>query len=226
MTENKKVLLLVGSPKIKNSTSGALGDFMLGCLEKKGNFETEMLNIASVLKNNADELVNKAKEADILIISFPLYVDCLPSPVIKALELIASHRKGIGGERQQSIAVIVNCGFPESGHNNTAVKICEIFAKKAGYKWLGALTMGGGPAIDGKPLDKLGGMVRNTTKALDEASEDIAAGKTISSATAGTMSAGMIPVWMYTLIGSLGWKNQAKANRVKKQMYAKPYLKI
>ena len=83
MLSEKKALLLIGSPKTKNSTSEALGNYLLQSLDKKG-CECEKLHIISVLRNNVQGLFNRVGDADIIILSFPLYVDSLPSPVIRA----------------------------------------------------------------------------------------------------------------------------------------------
>lgn len=222
MLNEKKALLLIGSPKIKNGTSEALGNYLLQGLNKNG-YKCEKLHILPILKNNVQELFNKVKDADLLILSFPLYVDSLPSPVIRALELIADNRLGRKDDKKQCMISITNCGFPETFHNNTAVRICKSFAEKNDFNWLGGLAMGSGGALNGKPIEQLGGMTRNIVKALDLAAEAIAKEESIPSEAIDLMSRKLIPIFLYTTFGNGGWKTQAKQFHANKQLYAKPY---
>ena len=123
MLNERKALLLIGSPKIKNGTSEALGNYVLAGLNKKG-YSCEKLHILTMLKNDVQQLFKKVNDADVLILSFPLYVDSLPSPLIRAFELIADNRKERGNSKRQNFISIVNCGFPEAFHNDTALRIC------------------------------------------------------------------------------------------------------
>ena len=222
MLNEKKVLLLIGSPKCKNSTSSALGEFLLKELNKKG-YECMKIQVASTLRNNAQELLSSVQEADIIIFSFPIYVDCLPAPVIKAMELIGESRRTGKNEKKQGMLSITNCGFPEALHNHTAVKICRSFAKKNGFDWLGGFFMGCGPAINGKPVDQMGGMTRNIVKALDMAAEAITKEEEIPSEAFELMSRKMMPRFLYTAAGNAGWKAQAKKFKSKGDLYEKPY---
>lgn len=224
MLKEKKALLLIGSPKIKNSTSESLGNYLLEGLDKKG-YVCEKLHILTSLKNSTEELLNKVNDTDILILSFPLYVDSLPSPVIRTLELIANHRRGRRVDKNQSFISIVNCGFPEAFHNDTVLKICKTFAEKNSFQWLGGLATGCGGAINGKAIEKLGGMTRNIVKALDTTVEAIANDRNIPSEAVTMMSSNLMPSWLYAFMGNLGWKSQAKQYNTAKKLYEKPYLR-
>lgn len=224
MLAEKKALLLIGSPKSKNSTSESLGNYLLEGLHKKG-YICDKLHILTVLKNNADELFSKVNDTDLLIISFPLYVDNLPSPLIRALELIGENRKERRNTKEQKLIAIANNGFPESFHNYASLNICKNFAGKAGFQWLGGFAMGSGAAINGKPIEQLGGMTRNKVAALDMAVEAISKDSEIPPAAFDLMSGKLIPTPLYIFMANQGWKTQAKRFRTKKELYAKPYLK-
>lgn len=45
---------------------------------------------------------------------------------------------------------IVNSGFPEAFHNDTALAILRRFAAETGFQWAGGLALGGGGTIDKK----------------------------------------------------------------------------
>ncbi|WP_169735934.1 NAD(P)H-dependent oxidoreductase [Alkaliphilus transvaalensis] len=218
--KDKKALLLIGSPKIKNSTSEALGNYLLNRLKK--GYIIETLQIKKSLKDDLGVLLEKINNCDLLIISSPLYVDCLPAPVIKIFEEIADYREEKNLTKKQSLMAIINCGFPEYFHNNIALKICRNFAERNGFHWLGGLTMGCGVAINGKPIDQLGGMTRNITKALDLASEAIVEGGVVPVESIELMRKQMFPKWLYVMAGHRGWKSQAKKFNVN-NLYARPY---
>ena len=86
--------------------------------------------------------------------------------------------------------------------------------------------MGSGPAINGRSLQEIGGMVRNIVKALDLATEAIANNENIPCGAIDAMSSKLIPTWLYTFFGNRSWKTQAKQFNIHKHLYAKPYERI
>ena len=66
--------------------------------------------------------------------------------------------------------------FPRDPPEPTGGGHHETVRHEAGFIWAGALALGMGGAVGGKPLDKAGGMVRNVVKALDAATASLAAG--------------------------------------------------
>ena len=95
MKAPQKALLLVGSPKPGESTSASLGAYLLEELEKRG-VATQSLHVTKAVRNeeSVEELLAAAASADLVVLSFPLYVDCLPAPATCALELVAAARAG------------------------------------------------------------------------------------------------------------------------------------
>ncbi len=94
MNAQKRVLLLVGSPRGRNSTSESLGTYLLDRLREKG-LKTETVRLSPLLKSDEGKqnLLTVVDGSDIIILVCPLYVDSSPAMVIKALEMIAKHRK-------------------------------------------------------------------------------------------------------------------------------------
>lgn len=219
-----RVLLLIGSPKGTRSTSEALGVYLARRLQERGLL-TQEIRIRSALgsESGIESLLEAVDRADILILAFPLYVDSLPAPVIRAMERIAHRRSRTEGNRAGMVAV-VNCGFPEARHNETALDICRTFASEAHFNWLGGLSLGGGGAIDGKPLEQLGSMGKNVRRALDLAAAALAEGKSIPQEALELMSRPLVPGWVYTLIGSAGWIRKARRSGVLMKLNAKPYI--
>ena len=225
MNKNDNVLLLVGSPKSASSTSNSLGDYLISRLEQLGLTVSKEFIYKLVRKEEGQKkLLTKVEEASTIILVFPLYVDCLPAGVIKALELIADHRVLTNNREKQRFAIIINCGFPEAQHNNTAVEICKIFSREVGFEWKGALSLGMGGAIGGRSLEERGGMMRNVTKGLDLAAKALAEGKDIPNEAIELFEKKFIPITLYTKMGNLGWNRQAKKYGVRKKIKDQPYL--
>lgn len=224
MLNSKRVLLLIGSPKKSNSSSDSLGSYLINKLSVEG-FATDKINILSYLKTESgiENFLKAVNSSDILILSFPLYVDSLPAGVIKAFELIAQHRKQRSLNKKQKMMVIANCGSPEALHNNVALDICKCFASHTGFIWTGSLALGGGSIVGGRPLKSLGGMAKNIIKALDITAIALSNNTSVPLEAKKLMEKPLMPSWLYTFIGDVAWKKQAKKFGANKDLYSKPY---
>lgn len=222
MLGGKKALLLLGSPKVKNSTSESLGIFLLEGLNKRG-YTVDKIQANSALKRDSKELLEKVNDTDILIISFPLYVDCLPAPLIRVLELVNKDRKERELTKEQKLIAIANNGFPEALHSFTSLKIIENFAIKSKFKWLGGFAFGAGGAISGRHIEQLGGMTRSKVTALNMIVDALTNDNSIPKEAFDLMTSDMMPTWLYTFFGNHGWKTQAKKYKTKQKLYEKPY---
>lgn len=221
---SQHALLLVGSPKPRNSTSETLGDYLLVQLKQKG-LETKKILVNQELKSpgGSDKLISAVNECDILILSCPLYVDSAPATVTKALEIIAEQRRKKIQPRQQFMLALSNSGFPEAHHNETAISIYRCFAKEAGFNWVGGLALGGGGTINGRPLTELGGLVKNVTKSLDLAAGALLEGIPLPEEAVNLTAKPLIPNWLYLLVAQLGWRFQAKEHGAFSKLNARPY---
>ena len=223
-TPIRRAVLLVGSPRTKKSTSASLGEYLFEQLKTRG-IDTETIQIYTSI--NSPERMKIMYEAidnaDLVLLAFPLYVDSLPAPVIATLEKITAHRK----DKRSHIrfAAISNCGFPGAEHNNTALAICSEFSREAGFAWLGSLALGAGEGIvHGTPLNELDGRAIPLKQALDLAAEALAYGQPIPQSARDLLAKPVIPNWMYTFMGKLGWEQQAKQYGMKKIIKRQPYL--
>jgi hypothetical protein len=224
MTETKSALLLVGSPKGEMSTSASLGNYLLKLLEE-ANIKTIKAFIHRLVNRSEkiEELLSMINNADLIILSFPLYVDSIPSPVIKAMELIRDDRNEKQRQNQDFIA-ISNSGFPEASQIEVALEICKNFAEEVNFNWRGGLALGGGGAVNGKPLEERGGMLRNVIKGLEITAEYLSKGEDIPNEAIELVSKPIIPSGMYKMMGNLGWRIQARRYRALKRMKDQPDL--
>lgn len=224
----RKVLLLVASPRGQASVSGRIGDHLLARLEERGMaIKTLMLHPALDDEKRMGEILAAIDLCSLLLVAFPLYVDQLPAPLVELLRLAADRRQGRNGERnepRQSLAALVQCGFPETLQCRPAADIVRLFAAQAGFRFLGCLAFGMGGAVDRRrPLAEAGPVVRHQLRALDEAAAILAEDRELPAEVIGRMGRAMMPRWFYNLAAGWGWKRQADKFGTKGRLREKPY---
>lgn len=221
-SEIRRALLLVGSPRRGKSTSNSLGEYLFEQLSARA-IQTDTIYVHTALRSaGTSALMDAVDAADLVALAFPLYVDSLPAPVIEALERVDAHRRG-REVRPQLFTAIANCGFPEALHNTTALAICEVFARQAGFEWAGSLSLGGGEAVNGQPLVQAGGRTIRMRKSLEVAAEALARGQAIPTAAQDLIGKPIIPHWMYRMGGKRRWNKQAKHYGAEKLLKQRPY---
>jgi len=226
MKTPQRALLLVGSPKPGASASSSLGTYLLEELAKRG-LQTETVGLVKALRSEeATEALHSAvAAADLVVLSFPLYVDSLPAPVIRALELIAARRADLpsaAGDKPAFVA-ICQCGFPEAEHNEVALEICRNFAPAAGFAWAGGLGMGAGGMTGGRPLREIRGRMRAAVRALDLSAADLAAGRPLPDEAVRLMAKPAFPAFAYRLIANRGWRSDLKKQGATAPLDARPF---
>jgi hypothetical protein len=221
-------VLLLGSPRGHQSASRGLGSRLLEGLSSRGmTVETHSIYGALDSPEKDEALMAAALSAELLIFSFPLYVDHLPALVIRTLDRIAAGRRDKPGALRPRLAALVQCGFPETHQNRPAVDIVHRFADLNGFEWAGGLALGMGGAA-ARPLpEKPAGLLRNVVLALDQAAAALAGGGSIPLETAALMGKPMMPKWLYFGAANWGWRQQARKNGKKAgralDLRARPY---
>ncbi|MEM1416648.1 MAG: NAD(P)H-dependent oxidoreductase [Myxococcota bacterium] len=221
------VLMLNGSGKAPGtSTSAALGRAFLDALERTAGTPLARQAISCrklAQASRHDAILREAAEAaDLLLVVTPVYVDGLPAPLTRALEVLA----GVHGEAAASLAgrdvlALVNCGFPETVHTQTSLRLVGRFAARVGMRDLGGLGVGGGQAIHGRELERLGGMVRHIEASFAEAAAAVARGEAVPASAQALLDRGMLPGPVYRALGSFGWWREARRKRADPR--AQPY---
>jgi hypothetical protein len=166
-----KVLLFNGSVCSKG-TSFSFARTTKQLAEEKGQ-DVEILSVMDYYRDAADleSLKRKLGQANIVGLITPLYVDSLPYPVIRFLEILNSTcRRELEGK---SFFAVSQCGFPDLRLFGPLLESCRIFAESSGLRWLGGLGYGGGAIIDGAFLENLGGRGAKITSGFKMAVEDI-----------------------------------------------------
>jgi multimeric flavodoxin WrbA len=225
----RRALLLVGSPRGRKSTSQQLGGYLMTKLAERGiSTETIQLYPALGSRERIHSLLETIDASDLILLACPLYIDSLPGPVTRALEMIAIRSETIlspGGYGRPAFAAIVNSGFPEAEQSQTALAICAQFAIKAGFTWSGGLALGGGSSlIDGKPLDELGWRGKSIRASLELFAMNLASGKPIPDEAVRMMAKKRVPKWMVLLFGPIKWILMARKYGAVLTMWRKPFL--
>lgn len=212
MTTSPRALLLIGSAKAAGqSTSESLGDYLLAQLARNGfTTEKEYLHRALRTPPRRQALLTAVAQADLFVLACPLYVDSLPYLVTNALELIAADRQHQPTQRPLQFVALVNCGFPEAQQNETALAICHEFARQTQMHWAGGLALGQGGSIAGQSLTAAGGLVRPVVNALDLTATALAQGQPVPAEAVALMAKPLMPKFVYTMMGNLGWHLEAR----------------
>lgn len=211
------VLILVGSPRGKKSSSTSLGNYLMSLLRDRG-LEVEILWIKLQLttEERTSQMLEAISDAEDVILIAPLYDDCQPYIVTKTMELIAAQDVDT---KKKRFLPIINCGFPESSHiTAVAIPIYRKFASKMGYEWAGSLALGGGEMLqgrDGKQLDDIGGLGDKIKKELEKIADALARGEVYPDE-----ALEVIPgIFMKPILADIirwmnnrGWRSRAKDN--------------
>lgn len=225
MKTQKHVLLLVGSAKGQRSTSNSLGTYLV---EKLREYRFEAIKMRTHKAIKADQqrkrLIDAAQAADLIVLSFPLYVDCLPYTVTRTLEILADHFNTEKNRREQRFLAIANCGYPESHHNQTSIDICRQFARQTGLVWAGGLAMGAGGVIAGQPLEKVKGVARHVIKSLDLSAEALSKNQPVPEKAVELMARQLIPSWLYRTISRFQFLTRARRYGTTKMLKRRPFV--
>jgi hypothetical protein len=217
-----KAVLLIGSPHGFESTSNSLGTYLLDKLQA-GGYEGTKIHAQAVVhsQEKEEQMLAQVADSDLLVLAFPLFVDCLPAALVLALEKIASYNKTVAKPKNTRVLAIVNNGFPDSSQNVTAISICKQFANETGYEWVGGLMLGAGAMINGMPLERVP-MMKNVKKALDLTAQNLLEGSTVSNEATELMAKTVMPKFLLTMLANMGWKSRAKPYGTQKKLRDRP----
>jgi len=211
----RSIVVLIGSPKgLERSSSARLASKVTGILETR-DWTSQAFHIHKSLQDETIEREMQAAidRADVVLLSFPLYVDGLPGPVTLGLERIAQRQSTRDSSRGPvRFASIVNCGFVEPTHNFLAERMLRAFSEQAAFEWYGAVMLGMAGMVNKRIAEGLG----HLAAAMDE---DILMPESVVHLT----EKAMFPRWLYILVGNHMWKKQAKEYNAAGKLKDRPY---
>ena len=199
-----KIIIINGSPKTVKSNSEILGNYLFPLLK-----ENNIKKYYSIYFQLNDKTKNEIYNSDVLIFIFPLYVDGIPSNLLK---LLVKFEKENVVRPETKIYCIVNNGFYEGKQNFLALLHMKNWCKKVNAKWGQGIGIGSGELLPYLKKFKLGqGPLKNLEKILNRLSRNIL---TLNSDN----NIYINPNWpksLYFIQGSFSWILKARKNNIK-----------
>ena len=199
-----KIGIINGSPRGKKSNSEILIKYLCSLLEE------HQINKYYLFSSKIhSEIKSEIHNADVLIFSFPLYIDSIPSSLLDIL-LKFEEEKIINSKTK--IYCIVNNGFFEGKQNQLAILQMKNWCQKTGAEWGQGIGIGAGEIlsyVEKVPLGK--GPLKNLGKVLEQFTNNI---KTLKSGNEIYVN----PNWsrlLYWTQGTVSWIIKARKNGLK-----------
>lgn len=216
----KNILVIAGSPSARQSNSESLANYMAGRLTERSCAVT-LLSLRAAMPS-AQELLEQVKNADVLVLSVPLYENSLPGLVVVFFEMLLEQRELLSG-KSRDLFVIGNSGFAEPRELDSLLEHCRLFARELGFRWIGGLAVSPGTLIDGKKLEETGGTYKKVMAILDTAAEMISRGEDTGSYVESQPVRPLIAPFMYRLVGRL-MQNSTIKKLGKSAYFARPLI--
>jgi putative NADPH-quinone reductase len=93
-----------------------------------------------------DDALSAMRNADVIVMAFPLFVYSLPGALVRLLEDYWICFRNAGDRHTAArMYAIVNCAFTEPEINEDAIRVVKSFCRKLGITWRFAVSIGCGP---------------------------------------------------------------------------------
>ena len=199
-----KITVINGSPKAVKSNSEILENYLSSLLK-----ENEIKKYYSISFKLNDKIKNEIYNSDVLIFLFPLYVDGIPSNLLKLLVEFEKEKVIKSGSK---IYCAVNNGFYEGKQNRLAILQMKNWCEKVKADWGQGIGVGAGELLPYLKKYKLGqGPLKNLGKVLDKFSTNILTLKS-------NKDIYINPNWLrilYFVQGSISWILKARKNNLR-----------
>ena len=199
-----KISVINGSPKAIKSNSEILGNYLSSLLK-----ENEIKKYYSISFRLNDENKNEIYNSDVLIFLFPLYVDGIPSNLLK---LFVEFEKEKVVNPATRVYCIVNNGFYEGKQNRLTILQMKNWCEKVKADWGQGIGVGAGELLPYLKKCKLGqGPLKNLGKVLDKFSTNILTLKS-------NKDIYINPNWLKSLYffqGSISWILKGRKNNLR-----------
>jgi multimeric flavodoxin WrbA len=210
MGVDMKVALINGSPKKNGGASGAIA----AALQSKLTPAADCV-LRHAANHSRDEIMAALCASEALVFLFPLYVDGIPSHLLRLLDEIQSSVAAAAPDAL--VYCIVNNGFYEARQNDVALALMRNFCVRSRLKWGQGLGVGAGGMIHAAAIGH--GPMRNLGKALDGFSKTILHRETADD----RLIEPNFPKFLYQMIAHASWRMQAKKYGLAvKRLYDKP----
>lgn len=202
-TSSGRLVLLNGSLRGKRSNTLA---FLETIRENTGK-ETELYSLSQYM-GKQEELLSLLRGADTLLLGMPLYVDGIPSAVLRLMEALQASRQDPG----RRIYVVSNMGFYESRQLKNLLRMVQIWSEKCSYTYCGGLAIGAGEMLGTliRRIPLSSGPMKHAGKALLLLSERIREGKALEKDL--YIGPAFFPRFLYILAAHMNFRGEGKKN--------------
>jgi len=217
------ILMVNGSPRRGKANSRVVLDEMRKRLGEGHVYRmVEPMVTATATKADFD--------VDLIIIAFPLYIDCLHSQLLRWLisaEQVLAGEQGKKATRRPGMIAIANNGFYEGIQNRGALDILVNFCACTGIDWRGGAGIGSGEMmLHLRDAPDAMFIKRPVSRLLDDMASLATAVETGDPAGAPPshrFATHNFPWTVYKLAGHAGWKKQGRENGLKpRALFARP----
>ena len=197
-----RTVLLVGSMRGLKGNSGKLARKLAESLTK----EPEIVTIQSYIKD-LSSLVSLLEDVETLVLCMPLYVDGVPSQMIRLMELFEQAYKG----GSKKIYLLANMGLYESCQLQSLFGAVKQWCVKMSFSYCGGLGISAGELL-GELMVHVPFHIGATKKAADGMK------RLAKAVNSGSMLADIFaepyafPRALYIAIANLSWNRTARAN--------------
>lgn len=199
-----------GSPKKKKSASQAVLNDLKTFLPSQ--------NISEIHFNKpkvTEEQIEILRKSDVLVFSFPLYVDSVPSNLLACLLVLEKELYSL----PLTVYAISNNGFYEGIQNKHALNVIKNWTTKTQLTWGQGLGVGAGGMLVGFSKVPPG---KGTKKSLGTALRTLSSNILHLQSGENLFITANFPRFLYKLIAHFGWKWQIKKNgKTVKDLYRK-----
>ncbi len=200
-----KVILLNCSLRADNSNSKKFLDRLSEDI--RGNAES--VNLSTYI-NRYDELEEILAGAQTIVLGVPLYVDGIPSALLRVMERLEQSAK-VG---KKHIYVVANMGFYESDQLKNLMSMVRTWCEKCGHTYGGGAAIGAGEMIGSVIASTDKGPAKNAAEALNRLLAAINDQNVIDDIYA---DAYRFPRALYMFAAGSGWPIAAKKNGLKRK---------
>lgn len=205
-----RIMLINGSPRGKNGNS----QYLLDEVEKELQHRHELAELDLNKKDFPSEALTAIQAQDALVFAFPLYVDGIPSHLLRCLMRLESLLKPQAQRLPIHVYAIVNCGFYEGGQTRLALEMMAHWCDQSRLIWGQGLGVGGGEMLGQIKTVPLGrGPKKNLGKALSTLIHSIVNGQNGQN----LFVSPAFPRWLFLLAANFSWNHKARANGLKKK---------
>ena len=202
-----KVLLLNASMRSENGNTAKLARELSARIAQ----ESETAALKQYL-NKPDELLCRLEKASALVLCMPLYVDGLPSQLIRFMELCEKEYRGPA----KRIYVLANMGLYENSQLVNLFEAVRQWCDSMGFTYCGGLGVSAGELVGGLMEFTKPGMwpTKPVMNGLTRLADAIRSGKCTANIYTGPDG---FPRSLYIAIANSGWKRMAKKNGIRPQ---------